>query len=76
MMKIFGLFATPLGYVMRWIYDLIPNYFLTMFVFTLLVRLVVFPLSIKTQKGQADRARLAPRIERLQKKYANDRQKL
>ena len=76
MMKIFGLFATPLGYVMRWIYKLVPNYFFTMFLFTFLVRLVVFPLSIKTQKGQADRARLAPRIERLQKKYANDPQKL
>ena len=75
-MGIFSIFATPLGYVMRWIYELIPSYFLTMFVFTLLVRLLVFPLSIKGQKSQADRARLAPRLERIQKKYANDRQKM
>lgn len=76
MMKIFGLFATPLGYLLRWIYMLVPSYFIAIFLFTLLVRIVVFPLSIKTQKGQADRARLAPRLERIQKKYANDRQKL
>ena len=76
MMGIFSLFATPLGYVMRWIYQLIPNYVATILVFTLVVRVLVFPLSIKNQKGQADRARLAPRLERIQKKYANDRQKM
>ena len=35
----------------------------------------MFPLSLKTQKGQADRARLAPRLERLKKKYAKDPKK-
>ena len=76
MMGIFSLFATPLGYVMRWIYQLVPSYVVTILLFTLVVRVLVFPLSIKNQKGQADRARLAPRLERIQKKYANDRQKL
>ncbi len=76
MMKIFGLLAVPLGYLLRWIYTLIPSYFVAIFLFTFVLRVVMFPLSIKTQKGQADRARLAPRIERLQKKYANDKQKM
>ncbi len=76
MMGIFSLFATPLGYVMQWIYQLIPSYVLAILVFTLVIRVILFPLSIKNQKGQADRARLAPRLERIQKKYANDRQKL
>ena len=75
-MGIFSFLATPLGYVLRWIYQLLPNYFAALFVFTLLVRLVIFPLNIKSQKSAADRARLAPRLERIQKKYANDRQKL
>lgn len=75
-MGIFSFLATPLGYVLRWIYELLPNYFAALFVFTLLVRLVIFPLNIKSQKSAADRARLAPRLERIQKKYANDRQKL
>ncbi len=75
-MGILGFLATPLGYVMRWIYSFAPSYFVTIFLFTLLTRLVMFPLNIKSQKSAADRARLAPRLERLQKKYANDRQKL
>ena len=76
MMDILGFLATPLGYVLRWIYELIPTYFVAIFLFTLLVRLLMFPLNIKSQKSAADRARLAPRLERIQKKYANDRQKL
>ncbi len=75
-MKIFGLFAPPLGYLLHWIYQLLPSYFVAIFLFTFLVRLILFPLSIKTQKNTAERAKLAPRLERLQKKYANDRQKM
>ncbi len=76
MMGIFNIFATPLGYVLRWIYQLVPVFFLAMLLFTLLMRLVLFPLSINSQKNQADRARLAPRLDRIQKKYAADRQKM
>ncbi len=75
-MDIFGIISQPLGFVMKWIYMLFNNYFVTIFVFTFLIRLLLFPLSLKQQKGAMDRARLAPRLERLQKKYANDRQKL
>lgn len=75
-MGIFSFLATPLGFVLRWIYELLPDYFAALFIFTLLVRLLMFPLNIKSQKSAADRARLAPRLERIQKKYANDRQKL
>ena len=72
----FSLFAKPLGWVMYWIYQLVPSYFLALLIFTVAIRLVLFPLSISNQKSQADRARLAPRLERLQKKYAQDKQKM
>lgn len=76
MNAIFSIFAGPLGYLMRWIYGLGMGYFLALLIFTLLTRLILFPLSINNQKNQADRARLAPRLERLQKKYGQDRQKM
>jgi len=66
----------PLGIAMSFIYQWIPNYFITLFIFTFLVRLLLFPISLKQQKSAMDRARIAPALERLQKKYANDRQKL
>ena len=76
MMGIFEIFAKPMGYILRFINDLVPGFLLAMLLFTLLMRLVLFPLSISTQKNQADRARLAPRLERIQKKYAADRNKV
>ena len=76
MMDIFNIIAVPLGYVLWFIYRLVTNYFVAIFIFTLLVRLLMFPLSLKSQKSQAERARLAPRLERLQKKYQKDPQKL
>lgn len=75
-MGLFSIFAKPLGWVLRWIYSLVPSYFVALLIFTVATRLVLFPLSIKNQKSQADRARLAPRLDRIQKKYAQDRQKM
>lgn len=75
-MEFFGFLGKPLGYVMAFIYKFVPNYFITIFIFTFLVRLCLFPLSLKQQKSACDRAKLAPRLERLQKKYAHDRNKL
>lgn len=72
----FDLFAEPLGWILHWIYTWGTGYFLALLIFTVAIRLVLFPLSIKNQKSQADRARLAPRLERIQKKYAQDRQKM
>ncbi len=75
-MGFLGFLGKPLGWVMSWIFKLIPNYFITMFIFTFLVRLLLFPVFLKQQKSAVDRAKIAPQLERLQKKYANDRQKL
>lgn len=76
MMQIFDIIAIPLGYVLWFIYKYIGNYFISIFLFTLLIRAATFPLSLKSQKANAERARLTPRLERLQKKYAQDKQKL
>ena len=65
--------ATPLGYVMEWIYQLIPSYGWALIVFTLLVKLLTFPLSIKQQKSSARMAAYQPMIQEIQKKWANDK---
>lgn len=73
---IFELIAVPLGLLLKLIYGLIPNYFIAIFLFVLVTRILLFPLSLKTQKGQADRMRLAPRLDRLKEKYSDDPKKL
>ncbi len=76
MSAIFDLIAIPLGWLLGLIYKVVPNYFGAIFLFTLATRLLLFPLSLKSQKSQADRAKLQPRLQRLQKKYQNDPKKL
>ncbi len=73
---IFDIIAIPLGWLLGLIYKVVPNYFGAIFLFTLVTRLLLFPLSLKSQKSQADRAKLQPRLQRLQKKYQNDPKKL
>ena len=56
------------------------RYFISLIVFTVLTRLILFPLNLKQQKTMAKTSRLQPKIQKIQKKYANsndprDRQK-
>lgn len=68
--------AIPFGYVMRLLYDVIGNYGMTIIAFSLLAKVVMLPLSIKTKKSMMDLQRIQPRLNELQKKYGKDQKKL
>lgn len=71
-----GILATPLGWIMKLCYMLVKNYGIALLIFTFITRLVVFPLSIKQQKSTARMAMLSPELEKIKKKYANNKEKL
>ena len=71
-----NILATPLGWIMKLCYELISNYGIALLLFTFITRLVVFPLNIKQQKGTAKMSLLTPELEKLKKKYKNDKEKL
>ncbi|MBR2133332.1 MAG: YidC/Oxa1 family membrane protein insertase [Eubacterium sp.] len=54
------------------------KYFLALFIFTVLTRVVLLPINIRQQKTMAKTQRLQPKIQKIQKKYPDprDRQKL
>ena len=62
----------PLGYVMEWIYKLIPNYGWDIILFTLLITLVKIPLQLNQQKSMARMSAFQPMLLDIQKKY-NDK---
>ena len=74
-MNFFYILGTPLGYVMEWIYNLIPNYGWDIILFTLLVRIVSLPLAIYQQKSTAKMSAFQPMVSEIQKKYKNDQEK-
>ncbi|MCI7767073.1 MAG: YidC/Oxa1 family membrane protein insertase [Oscillospiraceae bacterium] len=70
------LIGYPLGFIMWAIYQVFKNYGVAIFLFTVVTRLVMFPLSVKQQKSSAAMAAFSPKLERLKKQYANNPQKL
>jgi YidC/Oxa1 family membrane protein insertase len=49
---------------------------LSVFVLTLLVRIVLFPLFVKQIKSQRSMSELAPKVKELQAKYKNDKERM
>ena len=66
----------PLGYIISLIYNFVQNYGLAIILFTIIVKLILLPLQIKSQKAMKKQQKIQPIIAELQKKYANDQQRL
>ena len=64
------------GWVLAWIYSVIPNYGIAIILLTLAIRLVLLPLGIKQIKSMQNMQALQPKIKELQKKYKNNKEKL
>ena len=62
--------------IMKAIYGFVGNYGVAVAIFTLLVRLIVLPLDYKSRQSMRAMNRIQPRMQELQKKYANDKDKL
>jgi YidC/Oxa1 family membrane protein insertase len=72
----FSFIATPLGYLLNFIYGLVGDYGISIIIFTLIVRGCLFPLYASQIKGQLKMAEIQPKMQALQKKYASDREEL
>lgn len=70
--------ARPLGKFLLFIYDTIAfhNYGLAIIFFTIIVRLVLLPLTLKQYKSSAKMQELQPLIADIQKRYKDDKEKL
>lgn len=67
------------GICMNFLLDVLGNqYFLAIIIFTVVTRLLLLPFNIKQQKTMARTTRLQPKIQKIQKKYPDprDRDKL
>ena len=72
----FGGILRFLGVVLSGIYDLIPSYGIAIIILTLLVRVVLIPLTVKQIRSMSAMQKIQPELKRLQQKYKGDRQKM
>ena len=76
MYTILGVIAEPLGWLLSFLYGFINNYGITIIIFTIIVKMCLYPLYIKQTKSMARMSEVQPKMLALQRKYANDKETL
>ncbi len=71
-----GIIAKPIGYLLMWIYKIVGNYGIALIILTFIVKLVLYPLYAKQIKSSADMAEMSEKTQEIQRRYANDREKM
>ena len=74
-MNFFYILSGPLGYVMEWIYKLLPSYGWDIIIFTLLINIVKIPLQLSQQKSMAKMSAFQPMMMEIQNKYKDKPEK-
>lgn len=72
----FQFFANIFGYLLQFLYTLVNNYGLAIILFTVIIKLLLLPLSIKQQKTMKKSSELQEKMKVIQFKYKNDPEKL
>ncbi len=65
-----------LNYGLQFFYDLVGNYGIAIILLTVLVKLILLPLTIKQTRSMLAMQRIQPEIKKLQEKYKDDKEKL
>ena len=71
-----GSISSLFGYILNFIYDFVNNYGLAIILFSILIKLILLPISIKQQKTMKKTAKIQGKVKELQEKYKNDQVKM
>ena len=66
-----GIFVKPLASLLIWIGKTVGNYAISIIIVSLMIRLIIFPLTRKTALQSEKIKKAQPEIDRVQKKFAN-----
>lgn len=69
-------FANLFGYVLNFMYNIVDNYGLAIIIFSILVKLLMIPISIKQQKTMKKSTKIQAKMKEIQFKYKNNPEKL
>ena len=68
--------SMPLFYVLDFAHSLVGNWGVAIIILTIIVKLVLYPLSAMSYKSMAKMRTVTPQIKRLQERFGGDRQRL
>lgn len=72
----FKMFASIFGSLLNFLYNLIGNYGLAIILFSVVIKLILLPISIKQQKSMKQANKMQEEMKKLQEKYGNNQEKL
>jgi YidC/Oxa1 family membrane protein insertase len=73
---VFAFIASIFGYLLNFLYNIFNNYGLAIIIFSVLVKLLLLPLTIKQQKTMDKQGKLQEEMKSLQFKYKNNPEQL
>lgn len=76
MIAIMDAIARAMGWILRSLYEATANYGLAIILFTLFIKLITIPLSLKQQRSMKETQEIQPILTKLQEKYKNNQEKL
>ena len=68
--------ANLFGYILNFLYNYVQNYGWAIIIFSILLKLVLLPFTIKQQKTMKKTAKVQEKLKNIQLKYKNDPEKL
>ena len=72
----FEFLASLFGYLLNILYHLVNNYGIAIILFTIIIKVLLLPLSIKQQKTMKKSAKMQEKMKVIQFKYKNDPEKM
>ena len=72
----FSFLTKPISFAINWFFGYVGNFGLAIIAFTILMRLILFPLANTSFKSMAKMKKLQPDMQRLKETYPDDRQKM
>lgn len=75
MITVFSFLGSIFGYVLYGCNFLVQNFGVAIIIFTIIFKIILFPMSIKQQKSMAANARIQAKQKELQEQYKNNKQK-
>lgn len=71
-----GFISELFGYLLNWLYNLVSNYGVAIIIFSVILRVILIPITVKQQKSMKKSAKLQEKMAEIQKKYKNNPEKL
>jgi len=71
-----GAISNLFGYLLNWLYEIFNNYGIAIIIFSIILKIILIPITIKQQKAMKKSAKMQEEMNEIQKKYKNNPEKL